>query len=150
MTAVATDVTISTDPHQLQLDTVHGWLHQTSWSPNIRREVVARAFANSYSVGAYLADGTQVAVARVVSDGATFGWLCDVFVEPAFRSRGLATQMTQHLMALPSLATLRTWMLGTRDAHEVYRALGFHDLEPGRFMVLKPPAATWQAPGSSS
>lgn len=150
MTPPATDVTISTDPNRLQLDTVHGWLHQTYWSPNIRREVVEHAFANSYSAGAYLADGTQVAVARVVSDGATFGWLCDVFVDPAFRSRGLAKQMTQQLMALPALATLRTWMLGTRDAHEIYRALGFHELEPGRFMVLKPPAAHWQAPDSSS
>ena len=150
MTPVASDVTISTDSYRLQLDTVHGWLHQTYWSPNIRRDVVERAFANSYCAGAYLADGTQVAVARVVSDGATFGWLCDVFVAPAYRGRGLAKQMTRELMALPALATLRSWMLGTRDAHEVYRALGFHDMEPGRFMVLRPPTAHWQAPSSSS
>ena len=138
-------ITLSADKSKLQLDTVSGWLSQTYWSPNIRREVVAKAFANSFAVGAYLSDGEQVAVARAVSDGATFAWLCDVFVADSYRGRGLAKQMTQHLLALPELQTLRIWLLGTRDAHEIYRAVGFNEVEPGRFMVLRTPTTNWQA-----
>jgi GNAT superfamily N-acetyltransferase len=139
------DLTLSSDKTKLQLDVVHGWLSQAYWSPSIRSDVVAKAFANSFSVGAYLPDGQQVAVARAVSDGATFAWLCDVFVADAYRGRGVAKQMTQHLLALPELQTLRLWLLGTRDAHEVYRAIGFSETEPGRFMVLRTPPPNWQA-----
>ncbi len=141
-------IALSHDRARLQLDTVHGWLRGTYWSPDIRRDVVERAFANAYVVGAYLNDGTQVGVARAVSDGATFAWLCDVFVAEAHRGQGVARAMAQALIALPELATLRLWLLGTRDAQEVYRPLGFGETAPGRFMVMRPPTANWQVPAS--
>jgi predicted GNAT family acetyltransferase len=104
----ATDeITLSTDKRRLQLDVVHSWLHKTYWSPDIRREIVEKAFANSLAIGGYLRDGTQVAVARVVSDGATFAWLCDVYVAEDYRGRGLAKTMGRHLLELPELQTLR-------------------------------------------
>src|SRR5689334_17057733 len=117
--------TLSMDPGRLDLPRVYGWLRAAYWSPGVRRDVVERAFANSLSVGAYAADGGQVGVARAVTDCATFAWLCDVFVDPAMRGRGIARAMVRELMADPRLQTLRRWCLGTRDAHGVYAALGF-------------------------
>src|SRR5678815_3908753 len=120
---------ISFDPSRLDLDVVYGWLRGSYWSPNIRRDVVERAFANSLVAGAYV-DGVQVGVARAATDRATFAWLCDVFVAEPARGRGVATALVRGLIGHPELATLRRWALATRDAHRVYRAFGFAPADP--------------------
>lgn len=124
------------------MDTVYAWLRGSYWSPNIRREVVEAAFRNSISVGAYR-DGVQVGVARAVTDRATFAWLCDVFVDESARGAGIATRMVKMLIDDPRLATLRRWMLGTRDAHPVYRPFGFAPADPAIMMVMSPPSTNW-------
>jgi GNAT superfamily N-acetyltransferase len=136
--------TISTDPSLLQLDRVYGWLAQAYWSLDVRRDVVERAFANSLVAGAYADDGSQLGVARVVTDQATFAWLCDVFVEPAARGHGIARGLTAALIADPRLQTLRRWSLATRDAHGVYAALGFAAVDATRMMELLPDPARWR------
>jgi len=137
--------TLSTDPARLDLDRVHSWLRDAYWSPGVRREIVERAFAHSLSIAAYAADGGQLAVARVVTDQATFAWLCDVFVDPAARGRGIARAMVAALIADPRLATLRRWCLATRDAHGVYAPLGFATADAALWMELKPNPARWSA-----
>lgn len=137
--------TLSTDPARLDLDRVHGWLREAYWSPGVRRDVVERAFANSLSVGAYAADGRQLAVARLVTDQATFAWLCDVFVDPGARGHGIARAMVQALLDDPRLHTLRRWCLATRDAHAVYAPLGFAAVDPRIWMEHKPSPARWSS-----
>src|SRR5690606_30941949 len=105
---------VSLDPAQIQLDVVYGWLRTCYWSPGIRRDVVERAFANSLVAGAYR-DGRQIGVARLVTDEATFAWLCDVFVDETARGQGIATAMLGALFEDPRLRTLRRWCLATRD-----------------------------------
>jgi hypothetical protein len=40
----------------------------------------------------------------------------------------------------PGLQGLRRWLLATRDAHEVYRSVGFETVtEPTRFMEILNP-----------
>jgi len=135
---------ISLDPARVQLDVVYGWLRTAYWSPDVRREVVERAFANSVVAGAYVGDA-QIGVARLVTDQATFGWLCDVFVAETHRGQGVARAMVRALMADPRLQTLRRWCLGTRDAHGVYAPLGFGPVNPAIWMEHRPDAAAWQA-----
>jgi hypothetical protein len=78
------DLTISTDPARIDLDRVHAWLRASYWSPNVRKDIVERAFAHSLVAGAYDERGVQRGVARAVTDHATFAYLADVFVdEPA-------------------------------------------------------------------
>jgi GNAT superfamily N-acetyltransferase len=132
---------LSTDPARIELDTVSSWLCASYWSPNIRRDVIERAFANSVVIGAYTHE--QVGVARVVTDRATFAWLCDVFVAPHARGRGIATAMVRALIAEPSLQTLRRWCLATRDAHEVYKPLGFTPVDAAIWMAWSPPPSRW-------
>jgi GNAT superfamily N-acetyltransferase len=134
--------TVSTDPALVQLDVVHDWLAGSYWSPNIRRDVLATAFANSLVAGAY-ADGRQLGIARAVTDQATFAWLADVYVAEDARGRGIARALVRTLMADPRMATLRRWLLGTRDAHGVYRALGFSPVDPQIFMQHLPDPARW-------
>ncbi|MCX5745790.1 MAG: GNAT family N-acetyltransferase [Proteobacteria bacterium] len=136
--------TVSLDPARVQLDVVFPWLHGSYWSPGIRREVVERAFANSIVCGVYRDhDDRQLGVARVVTDQATFAWLCDVFVDADARGGGIARAMVAALLDDPRLQTLRRWSLGTRDAHPLYRSFGFGPVNPAIMMQLLPDPARW-------
>lgn len=135
--------TISTDPDRLDLAVIHGFLAASYWSAGIPREAVARAIAHSLPFGLYEGDD-QVGFARLVTDTVSFAYLADVFVLPAYRGRGLARWLTATILAHPELATVRRWLLATRDAHGVYTAVGFAPLEePDRYLTIKrePP---WQ------
>lgn len=64
---------ISTDKHELDLDTIHAFLHNDApWSAGIARHTVERAIEGSLCFGAYLGD-RQVGFARVITDFVTFG-----------------------------------------------------------------------------
>ena len=126
---------ISADPGRVDVGAVHAWLSTESyWARGRAREVMERAIANSICVGAYTPAGEQAGFARVVTDRATFAWLCDVFVVEAHRGHGLARRMVTAATELPELATVRMWLLATDDAHGVYAPLGFEEIEPGRWM----------------
>ena len=130
---------ISTDPARIDVDRVHRWLATDAyWALDRPRERHERAMEGSLNFGAYeTVSGDQVAYARVVTDGATFAWLCDVYVDRSARGRGLGTAFVaavcEHLQPLG----LRRVLLATHDAHGVYEKLGFTALDrPDRWMAL--------------
>jgi GNAT superfamily N-acetyltransferase len=128
---------ISTDKARLDLDRIHRFLStEAYWSPGVPREVVERSIENSICFGAYSAEGEQVGFARVVTDRATFAWLADVYVESGHRGDGLGKRLVATVLEHPELQGLRRWMLGTADAHELYRRFGFDGLrDVQRFMA---------------
>lgn len=120
---------VSDDHGRFDLARAHRWISTESyWADGIPRETFARSCANSLVVGAYAPDGTMAAMARVVTDRATFGWVCDVFVDAAHRGAGLGKQIMAYLRAHPDLQGLRRLQLVTRDAHGLYRQFGFTPL----------------------
>lgn len=129
---------VSTDPARLDLDVIHGFLSsQSYWAQGVGRGVVERSIANSIPFGVYR-DGAQLAFARVISDRATFAWLADVFVLPAWRKHGLGKLLVRCIVAHPELQGLRRFLLGTRDAHGLYAQYGFRPLdEPALFMLRR-------------
>lgn len=126
----------------VDLDVVHGFLSRDAyWCPGIPRDVVARALDHSLCFSAWR-DGAQVGFARVVTDRATFAYLADVFVLPAFRGQRIAHAMMDAVMAHPDLQRLRRFLLATSDAHGVYAGYGFAALaRPERFMERYDPQA---------
>jgi GNAT superfamily N-acetyltransferase len=118
---------ISTEASRLDADAIHAYLTRSYWSPGIPRDIVERALRHSLCVGVYGPDGAQVGLSRVVTDFATFAYLCDVYVLEAHRGRGLSKAMMRVVMAHPALAGARRAMLATRDAHGLYRQNGFKD-----------------------
>ncbi|WP_018296449.1 GNAT family N-acetyltransferase [Corynebacterium lubricantis] len=81
---------VDTDRDRLDIDQVHRWLSKDSeWAKDRTLETVSMAADASLNFGVYSDDGQQVGYARVVTDGVTCGWLCDAFIEPAVRDRGL-------------------------------------------------------------
>lgn len=126
---------VSTDRARIDMDRVHEYLSRDAyWSTGIPRDVLEVAFANSLCFGLYAPDGEQAGFCRVVTDRATYGYLADVFVLPGHRSRGLGIWIVQCAVDHPELAGLRSWQLGTRDAHGMYERLGWQAADPRRWM----------------
>jgi GNAT superfamily N-acetyltransferase len=131
---------ISTDPGLLDVAMIHDFLaHRSYWAVGRPLEVVWRAVEHSLCFGLY-EGGRQAGFARVVTDRATFAWLCDVFVLEDYRGRGLGKWLIECVVAHPALQGLRRLLLGTRDAHGLYEQYGFQPLtDPDRFMeVFRP------------
>jgi GNAT superfamily N-acetyltransferase len=83
---------------------------------------------NSLCIGIYSPSGEQVGLARIISDYATFAWLCDVYVLEAHRGRGLSKAALRAVQSHPRLQNLRNISLATRDAHGLYAQFGFKPL----------------------
>lgn len=131
-------ITITTDKAQLNVNYIHAYLSEESyWARNIPLEIVLRSIEGSTCFGVY--DGKQqVGFARVISDHATFAYLADVFVDPAYRGKGISKQLMRYIMDYGPLKGLRRMMLATRDAHGLYEQFGFKLLEePSRYMGIK-------------
>ncbi|MFI9641301.1 GNAT family N-acetyltransferase [Micromonospora sp. NPDC051925] len=127
---------LSTDQDRIDRDRVHHWLSTDAyWALGRSRETTARAFAGSIPYGVYRPeDGAQVAVARVITDRATFGWLCDVYVAPEVRGRGLGTWLAGAIRDHLATFGVRRVALATYDAHGVYAKVGFTPVPPERWM----------------
>ena len=137
---------ISTDLTRLDVTVIYAFLTQSYWSPGIGRSVVERAISNSLCFGLYRKaeqvspnrrHGKQVGFARVVTDKATFAYLADVFVLDAHRGKGLSKWLMQVIKEHPDLQGLRRFMLGTKDAHGLYKQFEFDALaNPSRMMEI--------------
>ncbi len=127
---------ISDDRSLVDVGRVHRWLSsQSYWAEGRPLAVVARSIERSLTLGLYGPDGGQVGVCRWVTDFATFAWLCDVFVDPAVRGAGLGVFLVGTAADHPDVKDLRLQVLGTRDAHGLYRRFGFEPVAaPERWM----------------
>jgi N-acetylglutamate synthase-like GNAT family acetyltransferase len=129
--------TISTDPSKLDVDAIHGYLSRAYWSEGIPRHLVERSLSNSLCFGLF--DGrNQIGLARIITDRATYAYLCDVYVLEEYRGKGLGIWLMERVMSHPDLQGLRRFSLATRDAHGLYRKFGFAELEkPQSQMEIK-------------
>ncbi|MFJ6610112.1 GNAT family N-acetyltransferase [Streptomyces sp. NPDC091289] len=131
---------IDTDPDRIDIGRVHHWLSTDAfWALGRSRDLVERSMRGSLNFGVYDAEGTQVAYARVVTDRATFAWLCDVYVDPAHRGRGLGVRLATAVRDHLAPYELKRTLLATLDAHELYAKVGFVPVsDPTRLMILGP------------
>ena len=129
---------IDTAKERLSTARVHEWLSTDAyWALGREPEVTARAIVGSECFGVYEPDGEQVGFARVVTDGATFGWLCDVYIARSARGLGLGTWLAQTVYDYFMDRGLRRLVLATADAHGVYAKAGFAPLgRPERWMEV--------------
>lgn len=120
---------ISTDPRQQDPAAVHAFLSRSSyWAEGIPLATVERAMAGSlcFALWCDAPSAPQLAgFARMVTDRATFAYLCDVFVLPEHRGHGAGDWLIASVHAHPDLQGLRRMMLATRDAHRLYARHGY-------------------------
>ena len=141
---------VSTDPARLDASAVHSYLSRAYWCVGIPRDTVERALRHSLCFGLY-DEGRQVGLARVITDHATFAYLCDVYVLESHRGRGLGKWLIECVMAHVSTLGLRRFNLATRDAHSLYARHGFKPLaQPENHMELHKPDIYKTAAGSGN
>lgn len=116
---------ISDDRAQLDVRAIHASLTRSYWASGIPLAIVERSVGNSLCFGLYAPDGAQVGFARVITDRATFAYLCDVYVLEEHRGRGLSKFLMRCIGEHPDLLGLRRFMLATADAHGLYAQFGF-------------------------
>lgn len=146
MSEPSTRYVVSSDKSLLDVDAVYAFLSTCYWSPGIARERVERAIAHSLCFGVYDTSAprggggglfAQVGFARVVTDQASYAYLCDVFVLESHRGGGVGKLLMQTIMAEPAIRGVRCFALKTRDAHGLYKQFGFAPMpEPSRYMEI--------------
>jgi GNAT superfamily N-acetyltransferase len=140
MTTVKDEFIISTDREKLDLPFIHAFLSNESyWLQDVAFELVERAADHSLNFGLYHQD-RQIGYARVVTDYTRVAYLADVFVAVPFRGRGLSKWLVREIMHHPDLQHLSRWMLNTKDAHGLYRQLGWTDpVKPETYLEIYKP-----------
>jgi peroxiredoxin/GNAT superfamily N-acetyltransferase len=129
---------LSNDKARLDVETVASFLARSHWAARRSRALIERSLPHSDCYGVY--EGSrQLAFARVVTDYATFAYLCDVYVDEEVRGQGLSKWIMEAIMRNPDYGNLRRFMLATKDAHGLYAKYGFTPLsasEVARFMEI--------------
>jgi len=96
------------------------------WCPGIPIEEVCQGARNSaLVVGAFDPTGRQIGYARVISDRTRFAYILDVIVDDRWRRQGIGQAMIRAILAHQDLRAVYQWLLITKDAHEVYKKVGF-------------------------
>lgn len=131
---------ISTDKSLLDFELIYNYLDKGSyWAQGIPPDTLKRGIDSSICFGIYKGD-KQAGFARVVTDKATFAYLCDVFVLSQYRRLGLSKWLMQTIIKHPELQGLRRWSLATADAQGLYKQFGFTQLaKPENWMEIHMP-----------
>lgn len=127
---------IDDDRARIDVARAHRWIAEEGyWARGMPFDLFKRSVEGARPFGIYAPDGAQAGFARVISDGATFGYIGDVFVDSAHRGKGLSKFLMTAIMQHPELQGFRRWMLVTADAHGLYKQFGFEALaNPERVM----------------
>ena len=127
---------ISTARERLDVGMIHEFLTASAWARGISRETVERALQTSFCFGVFEGDG-QVGFARVITDFATFAYVCDFFIVESHRGRGLAKWLISSILECPEIHGLQRTCIVTAEAHGLYRQMGFMGVQrPDAYLEL--------------
>lgn len=132
---------ISTDPERLDFNVLHDFLSTTYWAKGRTLEQIKRTIEHSLPFGLF-ENERQIGFARVLTDYVTFAYVADVFVLEEFRGQGLGRWLLNQVVSHPELHEVRTWFLVTKDAHDLYRKVGFTELSHPEMLMERRVALT--------
>lgn len=115
---------VSTDRAKLDLQAMHQYLTRSTWAKGISLATVTAATENSLNFGLY-DRGSQIGFARLVTDYATFAYLCDVYVLEEHQGSGLANLLMKCIHNHPIFEQLRRIVLFTTTAPWLYEKFGY-------------------------
>ncbi len=131
---------ISDDLEDMDIEVIFRFISESYWGKGIPLEALQKSLQHSLCFGIFSDTGQQVGFARMITDRATFAYLSDVYIDEAFRGRGLSKYLMDTLLAHPDLQGLRRILLATADAHKLYEKSGFVPLaKPEYFMEIWKP-----------
>lgn len=125
--------------NEMDFDKITFMLKDAFWSIGIKKnEVIQGAQNSALLVGAFTSDNIQIGFSRVISDKTRFAYIIDVIVEEKYRKKGIGQAMVRFILNSPDLKDVYQWTLITKDAHEVYRKVGFYPLvRPKNWMEIR-------------
>lgn len=132
--------TLTDETDRLDQAAVVALLHATYWAADRSAAVIQRSLQHSLNFGLFH-EGKQVGFARVVTDYATVGYLCDVVIAEKHRGQGVGKWLLARILEHPDLQGCRLDLF-TKDAQEFYRAFGFGPHQytnPVRYPAGAPP-----------
>lgn len=108
-------------------------IQSTYWGLERSREMILKSMENSICF--YLViDEKLIGISRVISDLATFAYLCDVVIAKEYRGTGYAKVLLKSLLGHSEFVDVN-WLLRTKDAHSLYEHFGFiKTFRPDRYM----------------
>ena len=125
--ALGDGIELDDDPARVDVDAVHDYLANRSyWARGRPLETVERLVREADRVVGLYEGEKQLGFARAFTDRATVVYLADVYVLPEYRGRGLGVELVREMVVAGPYAGL-SWILHTRDAHDLYRRFGFGD-----------------------
>ena len=118
-------IELDDDPRRIDVDAVYDYLaNESYWAKGRSRDTVERLVREAQRVVGVYDGERQVGFARAFSDGVSLVYLADVYVLEAYRGRSLGVELVREMVERGPLADVR-WVLHTRDAHALYRKVGF-------------------------
>lgn len=128
---------ISTEKEKLDLEVIYQFLSNSYWGQGRSFEQIKQAIENSICFGVYQ-NNAQIGFGRVITDYSLFAYLGDVFILPEYQGNGLGKWLVETILNEPTLVNIKSWLLGTKDAHGLYEKFGFKPSpNPEKYMVKK-------------
>jgi GNAT superfamily N-acetyltransferase len=126
---------IDTNANRIDAVLVYRFLSGESyWAKDRSLAEVKKSIENSLNFGLYKKDA-MIGFARIITDYVSFAYLADVFIVKEEQGKGLGKTLINYILDFPSIKNAKRWMLGTMDAHEMYRPYGFSEVaNPKRWM----------------
>lgn len=115
---------ISTDKSKLDAILIYEFLSKTYWAKDRTLEQTKIIIEKAFCFGLYMEE-TQIGFARIVTDFAAIAYLGDVFVIPNQQGKGLGKWLIDTILKHEQLKNIKTWLLATKDAHQLYKKFGF-------------------------
>jgi N-acetylglutamate synthase-like GNAT family acetyltransferase len=124
---------------EMDFDKITEMLGDSYWSPGIKKAEVMQGAQNSAMlVGSFASNNEQIGYARVISDKTRFAYVMDVMVDKRYRKQGIGQAMVQYILTHPEMKDVYQWLLITKDAHGVYKKLGFNPIaQPDGWMEIR-------------
>jgi GNAT superfamily N-acetyltransferase len=131
------DFYIKTGKENMQIPIVGNLLRATYWANDRSDEIVEKSMLKSDCYGAFLKENDlQIGFARIVTDDATFFWLCDVVVDENYRGHGIGKKLMETIKSELKYKPM-AGILGTLDAHTLYEKIGF--VKSGNEKLMRKP-----------
>ena len=129
-------VEISKNKKDIDINIVADYLSKESyWAKNRSVDVIERSIENSicYSM---LLENNFIGFARIITDKATFSYLCDVFVLKQFQGKGFGKQLLDYIINDDELKNTKIYLM-TFDAHKFYEQYGFESNEEIKTRIMR-------------
>ncbi|WP_370645804.1 GNAT family N-acetyltransferase [Ruegeria sp. Ofav3-42] len=128
-------INLTYDLTQIDVEKLCSSIQDEYWGKNLSKDQILTSFRYSSCVIA-LMEERQVGFARAVSDRVTCSHVKDFLVFSECRGQGVGRHLMNGLLDHPELKDVKSWYLGTKDAHDFYQPFGFKRSPDGIYMFM--------------